>query len=601
MSTDWIPFELMNADARSMVRWVHPGDGPLFQEPFFQQSAQALVDAHAVQKLTPLAALADVAPLKAPAGFIFHVSRCGSTLVSRSLAALPRHRVISEPGPLNQLLLDDAIDPQRKAALLKGLIHALCGTAPGTDCIIKFSSWNLLFIAQILALFPDTPWVFIHRAPVDVLQSLTAEPPGWAGNEALARALRHRAGGDEFHFALTLERLYAAALPHAGPLGMAVDYARLPGAVADIAAHFGLVLGADGHARMAQMGAYDAKQAGLVAFHARARLPVSAEMGELLVPLDALQSRWLARAAGPAEAGAPDVDGAGVLPSRASIARKMDAYAAHDRHVLAQIASGQLRLPANTLLADIHRRRGDLGAAAVEYDRLHALGNAAPELPQFRAIFHHARAPARLPEQAFAPAPFVIIGDFLSRADNQALLADTVARRAAFHPTELQNADAYGEQQRTNLVSYELGAFGAALRALVMAQLPLLCARLNLAPIDVTHIQLKLASYADGDFFRAHQDNGLTHTDRVISFVYYFHREPKPYSGGDLLLYDSRFAPRAYVRSLFTRYVPQNNGAIFFPSEYFHEVEPVVTARDDFAASRFTLAGHVCGAPASAG
>ena len=31
-----------------------------------------------------------------PTGFIFHLARCGSTLVSQMLAALPEHIVLSE-------------------------------------------------------------------------------------------------------------------------------------------------------------------------------------------------------------------------------------------------------------------------------------------------------------------------------------------------------------------------------------------------------------------------------------------------------------------------------------------------------------------------
>ena len=114
MSTDWIPCELTTAGQRSLVRWIHPGAKPLFTEPFFRQTIDALVQANAVQKLTPLGALAEVAPTKAPAGFIFHVSRCGSTLVSRSLAGIPRHRVVSEPAPVNQWLLAHGLDPQAK-------------------------------------------------------------------------------------------------------------------------------------------------------------------------------------------------------------------------------------------------------------------------------------------------------------------------------------------------------------------------------------------------------------------------------------------------------------------------------------------------------
>ena len=40
----------------------------------------------------------------APSLFLFHVSRCGSTLISQMLAALPQNVVISEAGPMDAIL-----------------------------------------------------------------------------------------------------------------------------------------------------------------------------------------------------------------------------------------------------------------------------------------------------------------------------------------------------------------------------------------------------------------------------------------------------------------------------------------------------------------
>ena len=38
-----------------------------------------------------------------PSGFIFHMSRCGSTVISQMLAALAEHVVVSEAGPIDAL------------------------------------------------------------------------------------------------------------------------------------------------------------------------------------------------------------------------------------------------------------------------------------------------------------------------------------------------------------------------------------------------------------------------------------------------------------------------------------------------------------------
>lgn len=597
MSTDWIPVEVMRVGKRHMVRWVHPGNQLIFQEPFFSQTVDALVGAHAVQKLTPVEALADVQPINEPRGFIFHVSRCGSTLVSRSLAKVPSHRVIAEASPVNQLLLSDIPDEGYKRHLLKGLIHALCGTAADTSCIIKFTSWNVLFLEQILALFPATPWVFIYREPGAVLQSLIEEPPRWAANQELARFIGGPHSGAWEQILFALESLLKAPIPHWNCLARAIDYSQLPDALLDIPAHFGLELDSAQQEQIIGTGQYDSKQSGEVAFRAHERKPLPLEADAAMQPLNLLYEEWERIRTGPFM---DSTDGSDSIDAGEITARKLASYALEDQRILDLVKAGKMHPPNNELLANIHRRRGDLVAAAAEYERLHAAGNTsdaaigvAANVALFHAIFNRKRAPARMPETEFAPAPFALFDNFLEREINQSLLEYAVSKQTDFMPTELQKLDQYGKPQRSTLVTYDVGKPGDIMRTLVTENLALVCERLNMPIFDIKFIQLKIASYSNGDFFRAHQDNRLNHPDRRISFVYYFHQEPKRYQGGDLLLYDTRFTPCAYVRSLFTRIVPENNQIIFFPSEYFHEVLPVITDNQDFRASRFTLAGHI--------
>lgn len=272
--------------------------------------------------------------------------------------------------------------------------------------------------------------------------------------------------------------------------------------------------------------------------------------------------------------------------------RKMTPTLFSDQRLLDLIAANKIRRPDNELLADIYRRRGGLVAASAEYERLHATGMTSPRVALLHAIFNKATVPVRLPETDFAPAPFVQFDNFFDLALNQRLLSYAISRQDIFRPTELQAADQY-EKQRSTLVTYDMGDHGDTMRTAVRENLPLVCERLNMPTIDIKFIQLKIAAYSNGDFFKAHQDNGLSQPDRQISFVYYFNQEPKPYRGGDLHLYDSRFSPRAYVRSLFTKIIPRNNSIVFFPSEYFHEVLPVETDTQDFSTSRFTMTGHI--------
>jgi hypothetical protein len=64
-----------------------------------------------------------------PTGFIFHMSRCGSTLVSQMLASIPDNVVISEAGPIDAVVQAQAtlpdLDHDRHAEWLRGVIGAL--------------------------------------------------------------------------------------------------------------------------------------------------------------------------------------------------------------------------------------------------------------------------------------------------------------------------------------------------------------------------------------------------------------------------------------------------------------------------------------------
>ena len=296
MRTDWIPFELTPVGQRSMVRWVHPGTGTRFLAPFFTQSVQAMLDAHAPQKLTPLSALSEFETVNSPSAFIFHVARCGSTLVSRSLAEVARHRVISEPNCVNQLLLAREIGQEEKKRLLKGLIHALCGSAADTRCIFKFSSWNLFFLQQIRSLFPATPCVFLYREPAAVMASFIAGPPRWASNPDLAVLIGNPHGEGVASMMFSLEKLFDAPwMPfntdRSGTM-RAFNYAQLPDAMLDITAHLGLALTPGEQAQVKRMGQFDAKRAGEIGFVARGRAALPAQLQPGMAPLTRLYAQW---------------------------------------------------------------------------------------------------------------------------------------------------------------------------------------------------------------------------------------------------------------------------------------------------------------------
>ncbi len=120
-------------------------------------------------------------------GFIFHMSRCGSTLATQMLAHNERFFVLSEPTIINAVLDPDLkILDKKRRELLKSVVNALSACSPGR-CeyfFIKFRSWNTLYIDMVLKEFPKTKWLFIHRNGLEVMSSVLKKPPGWLRSRA---------------------------------------------------------------------------------------------------------------------------------------------------------------------------------------------------------------------------------------------------------------------------------------------------------------------------------------------------------------------------------------------------------------------------------
>lgn len=117
-----------------------------------------------------------------PSAFVFHISRCGSTLVAKALARPEGHMMISQGGPLQygfwSLITDDwrksAERDGRVIARLRALVLALCRRRVGNErcAFVKFISWNVLYSDLLCAAFPEARCLFLYRDPVEVVASI---------------------------------------------------------------------------------------------------------------------------------------------------------------------------------------------------------------------------------------------------------------------------------------------------------------------------------------------------------------------------------------------------------------------------------------------
>ena len=203
---------------------------------------------------TPAAALAGLAGGLPPDAFIFHVSRCGSTLLTQLLASLPRCVVMSEPPVIDSLLRlhhDQAgsggLDTN---ALLRQAMLALGQRRRGdeTHFFIKFDCWHIHSLALLQQAFPQTPCLFLYREPQAVLASHQRQRgpqmvPGML-HPALLPLPAHQIGAGDLdgYAGLVLASLFAAAQAHAAANRLVLlDYRQLPGVVfSDLLARFGI-------------------------------------------------------------------------------------------------------------------------------------------------------------------------------------------------------------------------------------------------------------------------------------------------------------------------------------------------------------------------
>ena len=213
-------------------------------------------------------------------------------------------------------------------------------------------------------------------------------------------------------------------------------------------------------------------------------------------------------------------------------------------------------------------------------------------------------APEAAPGGVFWPAPFVWMTDFLAPEECDRLLALGVARHEGLTPVETAIGHKDGGSSSTVDPEVRVGLEGGrsdhegsqtpGIVPKIRSVLPAVLARLGMAGLDRYQLEVAMRVYLTGGFFQAHRDSAYeAFRSRKLSFVYFFHRRPRRFSGGDLLLYDTDVDAGACDSGAFSRITPLRNGIVFFPAPCWHQATPVQCGTDDFEDGRWVLNGHV--------
>jgi len=205
-AADWLPVAVVDGAAGAVVEWLHFA-GRRLTDPFFEDAvrrARRIPLNRLCPVLTPLARFAETVPIGAaftPSGLVFHLSRCGSTLVAQMLAAVPGHVVVSEPAPLDAIIQRAASGETsgRRVAVaqLRAMVAALLRDRHGDRGIgvVKLDCWHMLTWDVLAEAFPDVPFLFLYRDPVEVLVSHARRP----GSQTVPGLIPHLA--DDFDLA----------------------------------------------------------------------------------------------------------------------------------------------------------------------------------------------------------------------------------------------------------------------------------------------------------------------------------------------------------------------------------------------------------------
>jgi hypothetical protein len=237
----WLPVDAAVVDERPGLVWMEMS-GLELAEPFFQQTVERARRENRVERFTEFDVLLQLEKeldSVEPTGFIFHSSRCGSTLVANACRAVSNSIVLSEANAIDALVarfITDADNPVKESlysVFLRGVVHALAQRHTGQEqhLFIKFACCSFAQLERIKRIWPNVPWLFLYRDPIETIVSNMRDVPPWLIDND-RRILSSIIGNDsemslEELCARTIGSLYSTAYKLANNNSMLLNYNQL--------------------------------------------------------------------------------------------------------------------------------------------------------------------------------------------------------------------------------------------------------------------------------------------------------------------------------------------------------------------------------------
>ncbi len=187
--------------------------------------------------------------------------------------------------------------------------------------------------------------------------------------------------------------------------------------------------------------------------------------------------------------------------------------------------------------------------------------------------------------------PIAVIEDFLPDDEWISLLREVLASEARFRPSGTHDGRAdYRQSLVLNPPVDLVSPVVDRVRRLMPQVLPVL----RVSPIVVGAVEAQITASVDGSFFGVHTDAGRDVPKRHLTYVYYFNRAPKGFTGGELRVYDDVVRNGKLARAeSFQTIDPAHNRIVLFWAKTMHQVMPVRVPSRAFADARFTVNGWI--------
>jgi SM-20-related protein len=187
--------------------------------------------------------------------------------------------------------------------------------------------------------------------------------------------------------------------------------------------------------------------------------------------------------------------------------------------------------------------------------------------------------------------PHRILASWLGGDEADRLLSYAVAEEARFVETKVLLANEItsnvDRSLRRSRVLRDLGPFEQLLSARARDLYLTLETAFGMSHKPPGEVEIELVAHGDGGFYRPHidtftGDSAASGANRRLSLVYYVHRRPRPFAGGQLRLLGLGGGQPLALE-------PVHDTLLAFPSFVPHEVEEVSIPREGFENSRFAV------------